>query len=792
MTAVRQKWRKPPPHCSFKACRCFLFCFLILLLLVAFSPAWSQEAQEPPSAALEEPEAPEAPGAPKAGEFDSFLDDFIDREEPILIESDGWIEYSEAADLYQIDGGVIITQGELRLEADHVTLDMANKQAQANGNVWLTNSELTLAADSVDLEMDTETGVIVNGQFVVTDEIARYYVSGDRISKIGENRYLIVNGGYTTCDCGRGTPSWRVRGTSMDMTLNGYGLVRNALFYWWRVPILYTPYAVIPVKVVRQTGFLMPIWSYSELEGFQADLPFFWALGDHVDATIYTNYIQKRGIKEGLEFRYAIYEDFFGEFDVDAIQDNLYGNKPGEFRWDVTFLGRWRIWNNLEVRHDMNLVSDRQYVVDFDQDIRARYDRYLRSTAIVSNRWERFSLNATSQTYQDLARDDNAYTFQRAPDVTFSGMTRPLVDPLLFRFDVEALNFTRGKIETYQQDINDLVEEPVYYTDGERISVRPELLLPWNIKQHAILTPRAGLIETAYYLQARDDEPEDHWELRHTYFLELDLNTEFQRIFSLKRRLLSALKHSIIPGLAYRYQAEPAGQDDNPIFDGFDRLARENLVSAYVYNRLWARAFSVVEQKWITLKLIDLRITQDFDIEEVIRDKKYEISLDYLLQPQYEKIERRPLRDLRFDLRAVLAAGFFIDKLLLKSEINWNTYDLYLSRANAFLGLTTTRDDTLIFEYRYRTDAKGNKAIQSIVGSAEVRVVEPLSLLYQTKYSFLDNRFIENTYGIHYFSLQNCWDLLLTVEDRTKPQETTIRLLMNLTGLVELAGSQGW
>ena len=100
----------------------------------------------------------------------------------------------------------------------------------------------------------------------------------------------------------------------------------------------------------------------------------------------------------------------------------------------------------------------------------------------------------------------------------------------------------------------------------------------------------------------------------------------------------------------------------------------------------------MLEQKFITLKLVDLKITEEFDVEEVIRPKLYEEVVDTVTyQIDYKEIERRPFSDLMFDLRAVAAAGFFIDKLLFDGQLDWNLYDLYLSRANGLVAILDQR-----------------------------------------------------------------------------------------------------
>ena len=234
------------------------------------------------------------------------------------------------------------------------------------------------------------------------------------------------------------------------------------------------------------------------------------------------------------------------------------------------------------VPHDVALVSDPKYIVDFEDDISARFDRYLRSTLIVANRWDRYSLNASSRTFQDLVLGDNATVFNEVPAVSLAGMSQPIVHPLLVRFNVDATHFERSRVSDIESIANNAVEDDLYVERGQRVSAEPEILVPWNIRHAVVVTPRAGLIETFYHAHEREDpilyfdtkgrikdtglppdRQDERWEFRHTYFGEINVTTEFQRVFPLKSRLVSGLKHSIEPGLTYRYQAEPSYQRGN-------------------------------------------------------------------------------------------------------------------------------------------------------------------------------------------------------------------------------------
>ena len=51
---------------------------------------------------------------------------------------------------------------------------------------------------------------------------------------------------------------------------------------------------------------------WSDKLGWDMELPFFWAISESIDATLYQRYMDKRGFQEGAEFRYCIGDHSFG------------------------------------------------------------------------------------------------------------------------------------------------------------------------------------------------------------------------------------------------------------------------------------------------------------------------------------------------------------------------------------------------------------------------------------------------------------------------------------------------
>jgi LPS-assembly protein len=126
---------------------------------------------------------------------------------------------------------------------------------------------------------------------------------GDELSKIGDRKYRLLNGGFTSCV--QPSPRWAFSTTAGTLTLDKHVLLRNPVLRVKDVPVFYLPAIYYPINHEgRNTGFLMPQYGTSTLGGFTLSNAFFWAIGRSQDATFYHDYSAKTGQGFASEYRY--------------------------------------------------------------------------------------------------------------------------------------------------------------------------------------------------------------------------------------------------------------------------------------------------------------------------------------------------------------------------------------------------------------------------------------------------------------------------------------------------------
>ncbi|MEI6127259.1 MAG: LptA/OstA family protein, partial [Pseudomonadota bacterium] len=175
------------------------------------------------------------------------------------------LNYDSKGENLIAQGSVEITQGTRVLKADFVKINLQTKDSEARGHVELFENGDTLTCDAFTINLETQVGTVKSATiFIKQDNI---HITGNDIKKLGINTYEIQNGTITTCD--GESPPWRVEAGKINVTIEGYAWVQNSTFRIKKLPVLYLPFAVLPVKTERQSGFLFPEFGNSSGKGFE-------------------------------------------------------------------------------------------------------------------------------------------------------------------------------------------------------------------------------------------------------------------------------------------------------------------------------------------------------------------------------------------------------------------------------------------------------------------------------------------------------------------------------------------
>ena len=210
--------------------------------------------------------------------------------------------------------------------ADELLWNTTTGEFEAAGNVLVVSPTARLAAERVVFNTKSRLGTFYTasgsaslGERGVEDRAMfgmlepDIYFMGEAIEKIGDTRYRITNGRFTTCV--QPTPRWDVVTGSATIQLEDYAVLRNAVLRVKDVPLFYLPVMYYPIQSDdRATGFLLPTYGTSTFRGQSLSNAFFWAINRSQDLTLLHDWYTKTGQGYGSEYRYMLGPGSEGNF----------------------------------------------------------------------------------------------------------------------------------------------------------------------------------------------------------------------------------------------------------------------------------------------------------------------------------------------------------------------------------------------------------------------------------------------------------------------------------------------
>ena len=362
--------------------------------------------------------------------------------------------YDEESDTVIASGNVEVSQGERVLRAASIRYRQRDGVVIATGEVALREpGGEVLFADSVELTGDLRSGVIHRLSVLLADD-ARIVAGGAR--RFDGNRTVMRRAVFSPCalcpDQPARPPLWQLKaGTvvhdQIDRDLTYYG----ASLEFFGLPVFYTPYFRHPdPNVVRQSGFLSPLYRSSRALGVDVTIPYYWSLAPHRDVTFSPRFTSDERVVLAGEYRERTRDGAFA-IDASITRANTPAEDDSRIRGHVFSHGlfdideTWRWGFNLE---------------------RALDDTYLRRYDLSDA--DELVTNLFAERYRERSFiSGNSYLFQslRAGE---QGDQSPIVLPLLDARLVTAPDYLGGYATL---DGNFMVLERLDGIDRRRLSI---------------------------------------------------------------------------------------------------------------------------------------------------------------------------------------------------------------------------------------------------------------------------------------------------------------------------------
>lgn len=657
----------------------------------------------------------------------------------------------------------------LRIEADWLSYDVDAKTIKAKGNVKVISKDDTLIADEGVVKLETETGTFTDA--IIQRKEDELHLEGKSIEKTGLNTYHIADGWVVTCDIEEGEkPPWSFSATDTKVERDGYAVLKHAKFNIKGVPVMYSPYLVVPVKETRQSGLLLPELSSSNAGGFSVGIPYFWAINEYSDMTFIPEYYENRGLMAGVEFRYALAEGSKGEIIGNYLSDDLSdGDFTSEYYRDTGFThdNTDRYWIRGKVDHefesgwisrlDLDVVSDRDYLTEFksgytgydDTDQRFldtygrgfenRTDDTRENTLKFHKTWDGMSFDGNFLVINDVREEkDNPTPLWKLPEFNFAGLV-PIPNTITsFKWNANYVNY-------YRED----------GIGAHRFDVRPAISTPIPLSQYLESRAELGVRNTFYVIEEYGDgDPDNDYSSTENRLLadfEMEVGSTLLRQFPLSGKTYTAFDHQVYPYIRYNYITD-VDQEDLPEFDDVDRILEENRITYGIDN--FFHIYSGERDR----ELGYLKIFQSYDFTETTDDNFAGEAVD------------EPFSDITMRLAFKPTTRSY-----LKYETDYNVYGDGFVRHSVESSYQTRRGDFFSLDYSYFE----GEDVEQLNGTVKAKLFYNWYTRVSVEHSLSENQTNEANVSLLY--LAECWGI--EFQSKYTPEDTRFMVTFSLANL---------
>lgn len=237
---------------------------------------------------------------------------------PVLLTADS-LKHDQSLGLVTAEGNVELSQDGRTLLADLVSYSEKDDRVAASGNVSLLEIDGTVIfADYMELTGGMRNGFIRDASFLLSDNSRGVAAYGERRDG---NTTVMRKAVYTTCSLCPADPTraplWQLKGNKVIHDQQAQQITYNdAIFEFFGLPVLYTPYFSHPDPTVnRRSGFLPPTILSDDYLGFAYRQPYYVVIDDYSDMTIVPQYSTDQGGQIYAEYRQRMAR---GEVDIDG------------------------------------------------------------------------------------------------------------------------------------------------------------------------------------------------------------------------------------------------------------------------------------------------------------------------------------------------------------------------------------------------------------------------------------------------------------------------------------------
>jgi LPS-assembly protein len=415
------------------------------------------------------------------------------------------------------DGNVVIRYGEIAIYCDHAQFNPETRDILVEGSVRIYRDGRLFSGDRALYNLETK-------QLSAADfrgDAGPFRFSGESLSTLGDNAYLVQNGTFTTSDSSK--PDYFVKAKTVRVYPNDRVIFTNAKVYIGRIPVFWFPYVYQSLN--KDEGFNVSP-GYSSVMGAYVLGQYYFPLAPGVAGKIRLDLMSRRGVGVGFESNWGsargsaerallsaensdtetapdakpeqdsqakrLEESNWGRFRAYYLDDKKPAvNRTGlnretidPNRYRISLQNRVYFTEDIYASVDINRLSDARFLQDFSPGEFRRNPNP--DNSITVTKWdEDYTTNLL------LRRNLNEETFdltERLPELSYDQKRRPIGRGFFYETDSSAGFYRRNHEKT-----SAFADYESFRVDTFHQITRPATYLGW-----LSFVPRFGLRATYY------------------------------------------------------------------------------------------------------------------------------------------------------------------------------------------------------------------------------------------------------------------------------------------------------
>src|SRR5690554_2219693 len=407
------------------------------------------------------------------------------KDAPLYVNA-GASRYEQTTETATLAGNVVIRQASLQLEADEANLYQQENLGELKGNVRLRDRNTLVVGDRAELQLDNGEAKVENAEYVMHAGNVR---GNARYIKRQEDAVIrLKDGTYTSCE--PGSNAWHLKGNNVVLNPeSGFGTATNVTLRVKNIPVFYTPYIQFPIDDRRQSGFLPPSISYSNDNGLDLTTPYYFNLAPNFDATLYPNYMSKRGLLTEGEFRYlgkSSESRIGGAWLSDSEDERKLQSEYEKDRWMYTLQHEQGFNKRLLGTIDYTDISDPYYFQDLRSNVVLGSNEVLNQKANLIWRGDNYAAMFGVHAYE-MANITDITPYDKLPQFALLGALPYQPAGLQLGYQAEWTRFDRSLRKGNYSDENGVLSpwndarlQGLDRANGDRLHLEPSISLPMN------------------------------------------------------------------------------------------------------------------------------------------------------------------------------------------------------------------------------------------------------------------------------------------------------------------------